>query len=297
MSAPPIAPPPFGLAIYICPARPCPHYTTSMNRATTHLLTEHPAYEQILRDFGTHGIESLITRARLLPAPAGSPDPRVHVCLECCALMPTVSAAETHLVETAVHAEAVAAQRASHGDLSLRYLLPEMRIVRDVNDRAPWQRGAPQVHVQAAAQLHAPHDQDVVPQQHDQAAPPAQIDVQDLLPPPQQHAYGPVVQRTPRLPSGKVTLRVLLADNGGHAFLVPRLTPFAMLPELLRHRMPNLAYDWEQEMERMTVRYASIKHGGQTAGIRVRGEGEWRRVMRDAVRGARVEWKVLGTEG
>lgn len=42
----------------------------------------------------------------------------------------------------------------------------------------------------------------------------------------------------------------------------------------------------------MTVRYVSIKHGGQTATM----GDDWKRVMRDAVSCVRVEREVIGDD-
>lgn len=263
----PAPPPPPGLAVYLCPARPCPTYATSMHRATTHLLT-HPTYDHVQRDFGTHGLESLISRARLMPALSQS-RVSVLVCIECCAIFPTVSAAESHLGDTPVHAEAVAAQRASHGDLSLRYLLRQMRLVEDETFS--------QHHQQQQQQQQTPEGQQqpIEPEQH--RAPP------------------------PHAPTGKVTLRIVLGPNAGIAFPVPRLTALAVLSVLVQRKIASQhdwdhEIDWDREIASMAVRYASLKHNGQTATMRVRGEEDWKRVMRDAVSGARVEWKV-GVDG
>lgn len=94
--------------------------------------------------------------------------------------------------------------------------------------------------------------------------------------------------QAPRV-GGKVTLRALLGEDDGVAITIPRCTRLAALPGLLMEKMQGV--DWFQRVEAgMEVRFASVKMQGRAAGMVVRGEAEWRRVMGDVVKGGSVEW-------
>lgn len=66
---------------------------------------------------------------------------------------------------------------------------------------------------------------------------------------------------------------------------------WASLATIFHAREPRV--DWERLLQGgMDVEYASVKMDGGAAVMTVTDEPTWRRVMGDAVKGARVQWVV-----
>lgn len=98
------------------------------------------------------------------------------------------------------------------------------------------------------------------------------------------------VSAPPSSAHDSVLLRALIGD-GGAALMIPRNTPWAALPELLRAREPGV--EWDVLVRGgMQLVYVSVKMGGGSAVMHVMDERAWRRVMRDVAGGERVEWVV-----
>lgn len=227
-----------------------------MQESITHLRTHHPVYERVHESFGTIGLERIITRAILHPTTSalhpgnGSIHPVAIVCLLCNLALPTISAAEAHLLTTPVHADEVATKRAISGKHGLHTLLQRMRIV-------PVSEGAPVI----------------------AATSPTLLDVMKPTP----TAPAPIILK------GKLTLRALLGETGGAVISIPRTTRLAELPGLLLYKLPGVDWH-SRVAAGMMLRYASVKLDGGTARMDVRNEADWKRVMTDAKRGGSVEW-------
>lgn len=267
--SPPALPAPSALAVYTCPSRPCPVLCTTMEDSITHLRTHHPIYERVHDSFGTIGLERIIPRAILHPTTAalhpgnGAIHPVAIVCLLCNLALPTVSAAEAHLLATRVHDDQVAAKRAVSGKHGLHTLLQRMRIV-------PVAEGAAAAAAPVLDRMN--HDANPNPNQDQN-----------------QHQNPDPAPPAATIPKGKLTLRALLGETRGAVITLPRTTRLAALPGLLLHKLPGV--DWHARVAAgMKLRYASVKMGGGTARMDVRDEADWKRVVRDAKRGGSVEW-------
>lgn len=251
-----------------------------MTAATSHIRTTHPTFHPFEASFGTRGLESLIPHATLHAGDSHS------VCTTCSAILPSLAAAESHLLSTPVHAAAVAVALRERGTNALHTMLPSVRVaVRDPPPDAPLSLApcSPPAVARVNNWIYGANPSFVSPPL------PVITMCQEQLTDAQTIGGSPA--QLPVVPDGgPILLRILLGPRSGGTLQVERDTVHARLAGLLEAALPR-TLQWAGVVAAgMRFVYASRKMAGGAAEILVRGEREWRRLMGDVVDGGRADW-------